>query len=141
MLDVWTWSVVCSEALHSQFGKGMRPHLCIDEWNFSTLVHRQLSLTEAVWSQLNGKGLALVMGMKSGAWMYFHNTPCSICNSSPEMHRCLVWKSYLKDFTQLAHGCLDLNLLLGKHLKSHLKDHVTYGQGPEIHVMPRKVCS
>ena len=26
------WSAVCSEASHSQFGEGTRPHLCIDEW-------------------------------------------------------------------------------------------------------------
>ena len=30
---VRTWSAVCSEAPHSQFGKGARPHLCMDEWN------------------------------------------------------------------------------------------------------------
>ena len=28
-----TWSEVCSAALHSQFNKGARPHLCMDEWN------------------------------------------------------------------------------------------------------------
>ena len=28
---VRTWSAVCSEAPHSQFGEGARPHLCIDE--------------------------------------------------------------------------------------------------------------
>ena len=26
-----TWSAVCSEAAHSQFGEGARPHLCMDE--------------------------------------------------------------------------------------------------------------
>ena len=26
-----TWSVVCPEALHSQFGKGARPHLCMEK--------------------------------------------------------------------------------------------------------------
>ena len=30
---VSTWSAVCSEAPHSQFGEGARPHLCMDEWN------------------------------------------------------------------------------------------------------------
>ena len=33
---VRTWSVVCSEAPHSQFGERARPHLCMDEWNQST---------------------------------------------------------------------------------------------------------
>ena len=28
---VSTWSTVCSEAPHSQFGEEARPHLCIDE--------------------------------------------------------------------------------------------------------------
>ena len=27
---VKTWSAVCSEAPHSQFGEGARPHLCIE---------------------------------------------------------------------------------------------------------------
>ena len=30
---VSTWSAVCLEAPHSQFGEGARPHLCMDEWN------------------------------------------------------------------------------------------------------------
>ena len=28
---VRTWSAVCSEAPHSQFGEGARPHLCMDK--------------------------------------------------------------------------------------------------------------
>ena len=28
-----TWSAVCSEVPHSQFGEGTRPHLCMDKWN------------------------------------------------------------------------------------------------------------
>ena len=44
---VRTWSVVCSEAPHSQFGEGARPHLCMDEWNRPTPVRRRLSLTHA----------------------------------------------------------------------------------------------
>ena len=43
---VSTWSAVCSEAPHSQFGDGARPHLCMDEWNRPTPVRRRLSLTE-----------------------------------------------------------------------------------------------
>ena len=39
-----TWSAVCSEATHSQFGEGARPHLCMDEWNRPTAVRRRLSL-------------------------------------------------------------------------------------------------
>ena len=36
-----TWSAVCSEAPHSQFGEGARPHLSMDEWNRPTPVHRR----------------------------------------------------------------------------------------------------
>ena len=42
---VSTWSAVCSEAPHSQFGERARPHLCMDEWNCPTPVRRRLSLT------------------------------------------------------------------------------------------------
>ena len=44
---VSTWSAVYSEAPHSQFGEGARPHLCMDEWNRPTPVRRRLSLTQA----------------------------------------------------------------------------------------------
>ena len=44
---VSTWSAVFSEAPHSQFSEGARPHLCMKEWNRSTLVRRRLSLTQA----------------------------------------------------------------------------------------------
>ena len=44
---VRTWSVVCSEAPHSQFGEGARPHLFMDEKNRPTSVGRRLSLTQA----------------------------------------------------------------------------------------------
>ena len=40
-----TWSVVCSDMSHLQFGEGARPHLCMDEWNRSTPVCKQLNLT------------------------------------------------------------------------------------------------
>ena len=44
---VSTWSAVCSEAPHSQFGEGARAHLGMDEWNRPTPVHVRLSLTQA----------------------------------------------------------------------------------------------
>ena len=44
-----TWSAVCSEVPHSQFGEGAIPHLCMDEWNCPTPVRRRLSLTQAAW--------------------------------------------------------------------------------------------
>ena len=62
---VSTWYAVCSEAPHSQFGEGVRPHLCMDEWNCPTPVRRQLSLTQAVWGKPIPTGLALVSGTKA----------------------------------------------------------------------------
>ena len=42
------WSAVCSEAPHSQFGEGARPHLYMDEWNHLKPVRKRLSLTGCV---------------------------------------------------------------------------------------------
>ena len=61
---VSTWSAVCSEAPHSQFGEGARPHLCMDEWNRPTPVRRRLSLTQAAWGKPIPTGLALLLGTK-----------------------------------------------------------------------------
>ena len=47
-----TWSAVCSAAPHSQFGEGARVSLCMDEWNRPTLVHKRLSLIQAVRDKL-----------------------------------------------------------------------------------------
>ena len=62
---VSTWSAVCSEAPHSQFGKGARPHLCMDEWNRPTPVRRRLSLTQAARGKPIPTGLAPVSGTKA----------------------------------------------------------------------------
>ena len=62
---VKTWSVICSEAPHSQFGEGARPHLCMDEWNRPTPVRRRLSLTQAARGKPIPTGLAPVSGTKA----------------------------------------------------------------------------
>ena len=62
---VSTWSAVCSEGPHFQFGEGARPHLCMDEWNRPTLVCRQLSLTQAARGKPIPTGLAPVPGTKA----------------------------------------------------------------------------
>ena len=62
---VSTWSAVCSEAPHSQFGEGARPHLCMDEWNRPTPVRRRLSLTQAARGNPIPTGLTLVPGTKA----------------------------------------------------------------------------
>ena len=51
-----TWSAVCSEAPHSQFGEGARPHLCMDKWNRPTSIRRRLSLTQAGRAHSNRPG-------------------------------------------------------------------------------------
>ena len=58
-------SAVCSEAPHSQFGEGARPHLCMDEWNCPTPVRRRLSLTQAARSKPIPTGLAPVSSTKA----------------------------------------------------------------------------
>ena len=63
---VSTWTEVCSEAPHSQFGEGARPHLCMDEWNRPTPVRRRLSLTQAARNKPIPTGLPPVSGTK--AW-------------------------------------------------------------------------
>ena len=62
---VSTWSAVCSEAPHSQFGEGARPHLCMDEWNRPKPVLRRLSLTQAARGKPIPTGLAPVSGTKA----------------------------------------------------------------------------
>ena len=62
---VSTWSAVCSEVPHSQFGEGARPHLYMYEWDRPTPVHRRLNLTQAARGKLIPTGLALVPGTKA----------------------------------------------------------------------------
>ena len=62
---VKTWSAICSETPHSQFGEGARPHLCMDEWNRSTPVLRRLSLNQAARGKPISKDLAPVPGTKT----------------------------------------------------------------------------
>ena len=62
---VSTWSAVCSEVPHLQFGEKAKPHLCMDEWNCPTPVRRRLSLTQAAWSKPIPTGLELVPSTKA----------------------------------------------------------------------------
>ena len=62
---VSTWSAVCSEAPHSQFGEEARPHLCMDEWNRPTPVSRRLSFIQAAWGKPIPTELAPVRGTKA----------------------------------------------------------------------------
>ena len=62
---VSTWSAVCSEAPHSQFGEGARPHLFMVKWNRPTPVRRRLSLTQAARDKPIPTGLAPVSDTKA----------------------------------------------------------------------------
>ena len=65
--------------------------------------------------------------------MYFYNTPRSIYGLSTQKHGCQVGQR------AGTNERLDLSLSLGEHLKTHLKEHTRYDQGPEIHGKSRKV--
>ena len=121
-----TWSAVCSEAPHSQFGEGARPHLCMDEWNRPTPVRRRLSLTQAARGKPIPTGLALVPAQKHGAWKHFHSTPRSICNLSIQRRGCQVWQDCPRDFAHLAQTGVWILVSLGQYLRTHLKDHARY---------------
>ena len=62
---VSTWSAVCSEATHSQFGEGAKSHLYMDEWNRQTPVRRRLNLTQAARGKPIPTGLAPAPGTKA----------------------------------------------------------------------------
>ena len=130
---VRTWSAVCSDEPHSQFGEGARPHLCMDEWNRPTPVRRQLSLTQAARGKPIPTGLAPVPGTKHEAWKHFHSTSFSISNLSIQKRGCQVWQGCPRDSAQLAQTGVWILVSHGEHLMTHLKDHKRYDQNPEIH--------
>ena len=135
---VSTWSAVCSEAPHSQFGEGARPHLCMDEWNRPTPVRRRLSLTQAARGKPIPTGLALVSGTKARSleafsqYSAFHLWFVHSETRMPSLAR--LSKRFRAAGTN---GRLDVSL--GQYLRTHLKDHARYDRGPEIHGKPRRV--
>ena len=96
------WSAVCSEAPHSQFVKGARPRLCMDEWNRPTPIRRRLSLTQAARGEPIPTGWHQSWAQKHGAWKHFHSTPRSICDLSIQKRGCQDWQGCPKDSAQLA---------------------------------------
>ena len=136
---VSTWSAVCSEAPHSQFGEGARPHLCMDEWNRPTPVRRRLSLTQAARGKLIPTGLTLVPGTKARAWKHFHSTPRSICDLYIQKRGCQVWQGCPNASAHLAQTGVWILVSLDHYLRTHLKNHTRYDRGPEIHGKPRRV--
>ena len=135
---VSTWSAVCSEAPHSQFNEGARPHLCMDEWNRPTPVRRRLSLTQAARDKAQ-QAWHRSWAQKHGAWKHFYSTPRSICDLSIQRRGCQVWQDCPRDSAQLAQTGVWILVSLGEYLRTHLKDHTRYDRGPEIHGKPRRV--
>ena len=111
----------------------------MDEWNRPTSVRRQLSLTQAARGKPIPTGLAPSRAQKHGAWKHFHSTPCSICDLSIQKSGCQEWQNCSKDSAQLAQTGVWILVSLGKYLRTHLKDHIRYNRGPEIHGEPRRV--
>ena len=136
---VRTWSAVCSEAPHSQFGEGARPHLCMEEWNRPTPVRRRLNLTQAARGKPIPTAWHRSRAQKHGTWKNFHSTPFSICDLSIQSRGCLIWQGCPKDSAQLAQTTVWILVSLGGYLRTHLKDHKRYDRGPEIHGEPRRV--
>ena len=97
-----TWCAVCSEAPHSQFGKGARPHLCMDEWNCATPVRRRLSLIQTARGKPIPTGLAPVLGTKTWSLEAFLQYSLSICDLSIQKRECQAWKDCAKNSAQLA---------------------------------------
>ena len=93
-----TWSVVCSEAPHLQFGEGARPHLCMDEWNRPIPVELNPSCSGQAHSSRPGTGWA----QKHRSWKNFHTTMHSIYDSSIQKRGCQVRQGCPKDSAQLA---------------------------------------
>ena len=123
---VSTWSAVCSEAPHSQFGEGARPHLCIDEWNRPTPVRRRLSLTQSARGKPIPTGLAPTRAQKHGAWKHFHSIPRSICDLSIQKRGCQDWQGCPRDSAHLAQMGVWILVSLGEYLRTHLRDHIRY---------------
>ena len=136
---VRTWSAVCSEAPHSQFGERARPHLCMDECNRPTPVRRRLSLTQAARGKPSQQAWHRSRAQKHGAWKHFHSTPFSICDLSIQRRGCQVWQDCPRDSAHLAQTGVWILISLGEYLRTHLKYHARYDRGPEIHGKPRRV--
>ena len=84
-------------------------------------------------------GASLIQHAWHWYWMYSHSASGLLCNLSNKKYGCLVWQGYFIDSVQLTQIRIYILVSLGKHLRTHLKDHTTYGQGPGIHSKPRKV--
>ena len=109
-------------------GEESRPHWCVDKWNRPTPVRRRLTLTKTV----NPTSPALVLGMKTPSLDLF--SACSIYNLSTETSRYLALNDSLIDSAQ----AVQTGVSLGEYLRTHIKDHTGYDQGPGIHE-PRRV--
>ena len=136
---VSTWSAVCSEAPHSQFGEGAIPYLCMDEWDRPTPVHRRLSLTQAARGNPIPTGLAPVPGTKAQSLEAFSQYSAFHLWFVHSEARMPSPARLSKDSAQLAQTGVWILDSLGEYLRTHLKDHTRYDRGPEIHGETRRV--
>ena len=136
---VRSWSAVCLEASHSQFGEGARPHLFMDELNCPTPVRRRLNLSQAARGKPIPTGLAPVSGTKTRSLEDFHSNPFSICDLSIQKRGCQVWQGCPNDSAQLGQTGVWILVSLDVYLRTHLKNHARYDRGPGIQGEPRRV--
>ena len=72
--------------------------------------------------------------------MLFTPTDCNVFGfNSIQKCRCQVWQGCSKDSAQLAQMNVWILISFGEYLRTHLKDHTRYDQGPKIHGKPKRV--
>ena len=127
------WSAVCSAAQNCNLVKKRHPLCARKKCNRPTSVRKRLSLTQAVRGKLIPTGLAVILGMKTRR-MNSHKIPrfTSIYSLSTENCRYQIRQGCLKNSAQLSQMGVLILIFLGEHMRTHLKDHTRYNQGPEI---------
>ena len=136
---VRTWSAVCSEVPHSQFGEGARPYLCMDEWNCPTPVHRRLSLTQAARGKPIPTGLAPVPDTKARSLEAFSQySTFQLWFVHLEARMPTTARLSKRSRVAGTNGRLDLSLTWPAS-EYPLKGPYKYDRGPEIHGKPRRV--
>ena len=107
---IGTWSAVCSKVPHLQCPEGVRPHLCMDEWNYPTPVCKQLSLIQAVQGKLIPTGLALLLGIKTQSLEIFSQySTFQLWFVHSEVQMPSPARSFQTICAAGTNGCLDLN--------------------------------
>ena len=127
-----TWSAVCTEAPHSQFGEGARPHLFMD-YTSPQAIKLNPSCSGQAHPNMPGTGPGYKV-TEPGCTLRVPSVirPVIIADAKSG-------KDVLNDSAQLAQTGVQILVYLGKHLRTHFKDHAGYDQGPEISVSQANV--